>query len=95
MIKQYGLDLAQARVESKLQLQELKELCLEAYESSRLYKEKTKAFYDKMIVRKEFVVRQKVLLFNSHLRLMPGKFRSRREGPYVVTNVFPCNAVEL
>ena len=51
-VKQCNLDLAQAGVERKLQLQELKELLLEAYERSKLYKEKIKAFHDKMIVRK-------------------------------------------
>ncbi|CAN6560246.1 unnamed protein product [Malus baccata var. baccata] len=41
----------------------------EAYENACLYKEKTKAFHDKMIRTKSFAVGQKVLLFNSHLLL--------------------------
>ena len=33
----------------KLQLQELEEMRLNAYESSRIYKEKTKAYHDKKL----------------------------------------------
>ena len=36
-----------------LQLSELDELCNEAYENARIFKEKTKAWHDKHIVRKE------------------------------------------
>ena len=48
-----------------------------------------------MILRKNFVIGQKVLLFNSRLRLFPGKLRSRWVGPFVVTNIFPHGAVEI
>ena len=40
-VKQCNLDLMEAEVERKLQLQEFKELWLEAYESSQIYQEKT------------------------------------------------------
>ncbi len=94
-VKRCNLDLDQAGVHRKLQLQELEEIHLEAYENSRIYKEKTKALHDKLIVRKNFVVGQKVLLYNSRLKLMPGKLRSRWEGPFVVTNIFSYGVVEL
>ncbi|KAJ9543915.1 hypothetical protein OSB04_023622 [Centaurea solstitialis] len=38
----------------------IEEIRNDAYESSKIYKERTKAFHDKIISRKEFVVRQKV-----------------------------------
>ena len=38
----------------KLQLQELEEMRLNAYESSRIYKERTKAYHDKKLQRREF-----------------------------------------
>ena len=38
---------------------------------------------------------QKVLLFNSRLKLMPGKLRSRWIGPFIVTHVYPYGVVEL
>ncbi|XP_026410339.1 uncharacterized protein LOC113305532 [Papaver somniferum] len=79
----------------KLQINELEEIRNDAYESSRIYKEKTKAFHDKMISRKSFEVGQKVLLFHSRLKLFPGKLRSRWVGPFVVTNVFAHGAFEI
>ena len=79
----------------KLQQQELEEIHNDAYESARIYKEKTKVFHDKMIFRKEFKVSQKVHLYHSRLRLFPGKLCSHWIGPFVVTNVFPHGAVEI
>ena len=34
-------------------------------------------------------------MFNSRLKLFPGKLRSRWSGPFQVTNVFPSGAVEI
>ncbi|XP_050147374.1 uncharacterized protein LOC126622668 [Malus sylvestris] len=94
-IKAYNMDMSVAGKQRKLQLNELDEIRNDAYESSRIYKEKSKAFHDKMILRKSFVIGQKVLLFNSHLRLFPGKLRSRWVGPFVIKNIFPHGAVEI
>ncbi|XP_057740097.1 uncharacterized protein LOC130957243 [Arachis stenosperma] len=73
-----------AGAERKLQLQELESLRLEAYENSRLYKEKVRVVHDKNIKHKEFRPGELVLLYNSRLRLMPGKLRSKWKGPYRV-----------
>ncbi|XP_073031205.1 uncharacterized protein [Primulina eburnea] len=78
-----------------LQLNELDEFRLEAYENAKLYKEKTKRWHDQNIVHREFVVGQLVLLYNSRLKLMPGKLRSRWSGPYTITQVFPYGTVEI
>ena len=94
-VKQCNMNMDEAGKERKLQLQELEELRIEAYENSRIYKEKTKAFHDKMISRKQFQIGDKVLLYNSRLRFMPGKLRSRWLGPFVVSNIFPFGAVEI
>jgi len=94
-VKTCSLALDQAGEERKLQLNELDEIRLEAYENSKFYKEKTKRFHDSLIARKEFLVGQKVLLFNSRLKLMAGKLRSKWIGPFVVTNVFPYGVVEI
>ena len=61
--------------------------------SSRIYKDKTKAMHDRMISRKTFEIGQKVILFNTRLKLFPGKLQSRWIGPYVVTNVFAHGAI--
>ncbi|CAN6583747.1 unnamed protein product [Malus baccata var. baccata] len=92
-VKTFNLDLDAAGLHRKLQLCELDEIRNEAYENARIYKEKTKAFHDKMIRAKTFSIGQKVLLFNSRLRLFPGKLRSKWVGPFIVTNVFPHGAV--
>lgn len=94
-IKQCNLNLEEAGVQRKLQLQELEEIRRDAYENAALYKEKTKAFHDRMITRKTFHPGQKVLLYHSRLQLFPGKLRSRWIGPFVVTKVFSYGAVEI
>ncbi|RDX77624.1 Pro-Pol polyprotein, partial [Mucuna pruriens] len=66
----------------KFQLQELDELRVEAYENARIYKQKVKRFHDQKILRKDFHISQKVLLFNSRLKLIAGKLRSRWDGPF-------------
>jgi len=79
----------------KLQLLELEEMRLNAYESSKIYKKKTKAYHDKKLQRKEFQPGQQVLLFNSRLRLFPGKLKSKWSGPFIIKEVRPHEAVKL
>ncbi|RDY08382.1 hypothetical protein CR513_07399, partial [Mucuna pruriens] len=69
-VKQCNFAYDQASNQRKLQLQELEELRLEAYENSRIYKQKVKQFYDQQILRKEFQVNQKVLVFKSRLKFI-------------------------
>ncbi|KAL0442223.1 UNVERIFIED_CONTAM: hypothetical protein Sradi_0161200 [Sesamum radiatum] len=52
----YNFDMGKAGMERKLQLQELEELHLDAYENTRIYKKKTKPFHDSFILRKQFDV---------------------------------------
>ncbi|XP_057734269.1 uncharacterized protein LOC130949616 [Arachis stenosperma] len=60
-----------------LQLNELKEFKTQAYENSKIYKEKTKKWHDQKLARREFVEGQNVLLYNSRLKFFPGKLKSR------------------
>ncbi|CAN6684729.1 unnamed protein product [Malus baccata var. baccata] len=83
-------DMNVAGKQRNLQVNELDEIRNDAYESSRIYKEKSKAFHDKMILRKNFVIGQKVLLFNSRLRLFPVEIRSTKTG-----NMFKVNGHRL
>ncbi|RDX87580.1 hypothetical protein CR513_30925, partial [Mucuna pruriens] len=94
-IKKCNMAYDQAGEERKLPLQELEELCLEAYENSRIYKQRVKQFHDHQILRKEFHVGQKVLLFKSRLRLIAGKLYSKWDGPFIITKVLPYGAIEL
>ncbi|XP_074288552.1 uncharacterized protein LOC141613707 [Silene latifolia] len=78
-----------------LHLDELEEFRLNAYDSSRIYKKKTKRCHDKRIIPRKFQVGEKVLLFNARLHLFPGKLKSRWSGPYTVTSVSKFGSVEL
>ena len=72
------------------------ELRLNAYEKSVLYKEITKKWHDARLKGdKNFAPRDKVLLYNSRLKLFPGKLRTRWYGPYTVKQVFDHGAIEL
>ncbi|CAA7040853.1 unnamed protein product [Microthlaspi erraticum] len=66
-----------------------------AYENSKIYKERTKAFHDRKIIPKNFAPNDQVLLFNSRLKLFPGKLRSRWSGPFRIKEVRPYGAVVL
>ena len=94
-IKLLNMSMKEAGEKRCLQLSELEELRLESYENSRIFKEKTKRWHDKRIEAKELRVGQKVLLFNSRLKLFPGKLKSRWMGPYTITEIFPHGAVEI
>ncbi|XP_017416444.1 uncharacterized protein LOC108327229 [Vigna angularis] len=77
------------------QILELEEMQLHAYNSSRNYKEKVKFYHDRKLVKRLFHPGQRVLLFNSRLKLFPGKLKSKWYGPFIVTNVHPHGAIEL
>ena len=78
-----------------LQLSELDEFRNEAYENARIYKEKTKSWHDRHIVRKEFEPGKQVLLFNSRLKLFPGKLKSKWSSLFIVVQVFPYGSVKI
>ncbi|KAM6579410.1 hypothetical protein CsatA_003184 [Cannabis sativa] len=94
-MKTLNMDLKAAGQKRLLQLDELEEFRNEAYENAKIYKERTKRWHDRNLVRKEFQPGQQVLLFNSRLKLFPGKLKSRWSGPFTVIKVFPYGAVEL
>ncbi|KAL8091484.1 hypothetical protein AgCh_033917 [Apium graveolens] len=77
-----------------LQLSELDELQLQAYENNKMYKEKVKWWHDRKLLPKSFLPEQQVLLFNSRLRLFPGKLKSRWSRPFIFKTMFPHGAVE-
>ncbi|XP_028091261.1 uncharacterized protein LOC114291607 [Camellia sinensis] len=86
--------MAKASNHRKLELNELEELLNDAYESSKIYKARIKAFHDKHISHKS-EPHQKVWLFNAKLQLFPGKLWSRWDVPYEVIEVFPHGTVEI
>ncbi|XP_071739655.1 uncharacterized protein [Rutidosis leptorrhynchoides] len=89
------MDIDEAGKGRKLELSELEKIRQDAFEISRIYKEKTKAFHDKKIVAREFTVGQKVWLFNSRVKLFGGKLKSKWGGLNVITKVTSYGAIEI
>jgi hypothetical protein len=92
-MKRLNYNLDQAGERRKLQLCELEELRNEAYDLSKSYKASMKKLHDRKILRRDFQVGDKVLLYNSRLHLFPGKLQSRSSGPFEVTAVTPFGAI--
>ena len=75
-IKKLNFDYQAMGEKSLLQLNELEELWNESYEIAKIYKDITKKWHDKHLVRKQFKEGDRVFLFNSRLKLFLGKFKS-------------------
>ena len=76
-------------------LYKLDEFSLRPYESSAIYKEKMKKYHNQKIEKRDFLVEDLVLLFNSRFYLFLGKFKSKCTCPYLNTQLFPHGEVEL
>ncbi|XP_074374415.1 uncharacterized protein LOC141714819 [Apium graveolens] len=68
-LKKLNLQMEAAGEKIMLQLKELEEFRLQAYENNKVYKEKVKRWHDRRLVHKSFVPGLKVLLYNSRLRI--------------------------
>ncbi|XP_070043099.1 uncharacterized protein [Nicotiana tomentosiformis] len=78
------------------QLNKIDEFRLHAYSSSSLYKDKMKYLHDKYIRNKEFKEGDLVILFNSRLRMFPGKLKSKWSGPFeVIRHCFGLTGCEV
>ncbi|GJR92519.1 hypothetical protein Tco_0264693 [Tanacetum coccineum] len=65
-------------------------------ENTRIYKERTNKLHDSRLRGdKDFNVGDKVLLYNSRLKMYPGKLKSKWTGPNIVIRVYPYRAVEI
>ncbi|GJX02240.1 reverse transcriptase domain-containing protein [Tanacetum coccineum] len=94
-LKHANFDLKTAGDHRKLQLNELNELCDQAYENSLIYKERIKKLHDSKIKNNIFNVGDRVLLFNSRLKIFSRKLKTRWSGPFTITKVFPYRTIEL
>ncbi|GJR19587.1 reverse transcriptase domain-containing protein [Tanacetum coccineum] len=95
-LKQCNMDLTAAAKNRFMELNELIELRDGAYENTRIYKERTKKWHDSRLRRdKDFKNGDKVLLFNSRLKLHPGKLKSKWTGPFIVKTMYPYGVVEI
>src|SRR3954471_23852069 len=78
-----------------MNLTSLDEWRSEAYESAKMFKEKVKKWHDKRILKHEFNIGDKVLLFRSRFRFSPGKLLSRWEGPFHIEEVYRSGAIKI
>nr|GFB52740.1 reverse transcriptase domain-containing protein [Tanacetum cinerariifolium] len=94
-LKHANFDLKTAGDHRKVQINELNELRDQAYENSLIYKEKSKRLHDSKIKNCVFNIGDRVLHFNSRLKIFSGKLKSRWSGPFTISHVFPYGTVEL
>nr|GEV81876.1 probable glucuronoxylan glucuronosyltransferase IRX7 [Tanacetum cinerariifolium] len=94
-LKHANFDLKTVGDHKKVQINELNELRDQAYKNSLIYKEKTKRLHDSKIKNRVFNIGDKVLLFNSRLKIFSGKLKSRWSGPFTISQVYPYGTVEL
>nr|GEU31617.1 reverse transcriptase domain-containing protein [Tanacetum cinerariifolium] len=94
-LKLANFDLKTLGDHRKIQLDELNKLRDQDYENSLIYKEKTKNLHDSKIKNRIFNVGDRVLLFNSCLKIFSGKLKTRWTRPFTVTHVFPYGTIEL
>ena len=59
------------------------------------HKEKMKKETEHKNAKQEFMVGELVLVDNSGVPCLPGKLKSKWTGPYLITQVFPHEAVQL
>nr|GEU88743.1 putative ribonuclease H-like domain-containing protein [Tanacetum cinerariifolium] len=91
-LKHANFDLQTAGDHKKVQLNKLYD---QAYENPLIYKEKTKRLHDSKIKDRVFNIGNKVLLFNSLLKIFSGKLKSCWSTPFTISYVFSYGTVKL
>ncbi|KAK9003507.1 hypothetical protein V6N11_061066 [Hibiscus sabdariffa] len=94
-IKTVNMDWEAVGQKRLLDLNELEEIRTAAYDNAKIYKERTKKWHDRKILLRQYQPGQQVLLFNSRLKLFPGKLKSRWFGPFEITHVSPHGAITI
>ncbi|XP_009619345.1 uncharacterized protein [Nicotiana tomentosiformis] len=94
-LRQLNLDMEIAGTSRVTELHELDKFSYHAFESTRLYKERMKMMHDKNILERNFKPGDMVLLYNSRLKLFPGKLKSRWSGPFRVVQVLSNEDAEI
>nr|GEV60546.1 DNA-directed DNA polymerase [Tanacetum cinerariifolium] len=95
-LKHVNFDLKTVGDHQKLKLNELNELRDQAYENSLIYKEKMKKLHDSKIKNRIFNVGDRVLLFNSHLKIFSG-FQNPvylKKAQQLEPKLYDCNVIK-
>nr|GEW03972.1 reverse transcriptase domain-containing protein [Tanacetum cinerariifolium] len=93
-LKHANFDLKITGDHRKVQINELNELCDQTYENSLIYKEKTKRLHHSKIKNCVFNIGDRVLLFNSRLKIFSGKLKSRWSSPFTISQVYPYGTIK-
>jgi hypothetical protein len=83
-VKELNRDFKLAGKKRLLNLSSLDEWRNEAYENARLFKEKVKQWDDKRILKREFHVGEKVLLYRSRLRFLQENYSQNGKDPMLL-----------
>nr|GEV57607.1 reverse transcriptase domain-containing protein [Tanacetum cinerariifolium] len=94
-LKHCNFNLKTAGDHQKVQMNELNELRDQAYENSLIYKGKTKKIHDSKIKNRVFNVGDRVLLFNSRLKIFLENLKTRWTRLFTVAQVLPYGTIEL
>ncbi|XP_021857687.1 uncharacterized protein [Spinacia oleracea] len=94
-IKTLNFELSCAGERHLLDLPDLEELRMNAFDSASIYKARSKQYQEARIEKRELKEGEKILLYNSRLKLFSGKLKSRWSGPFDVVRVFPYGAIEI
>ena len=94
-IKELNYDFKLACEKRLFDISSLDEWRTQAYENAKLFKEKVKRWHDKRIQKREFKVREYVLLYNSCFTFFARKLLSKWEGPYVIEEVYLSGAIKI
>lgn len=65
------------------------------YDNALIYKEISKRNNDNKLVKRDFQLGKKVLLYNDRFWLFPGKLKSKWSGLFIITKVFSSGAIEI
>ena len=94
-VRELNRDFKLAGEKRLLDLSSIDEWRSQAYENARLFKEKVKQWHDRRILKREFHIGEKVLLYKSLLRFFAGKLLSKWEGPYIIEEVYRSGAIKI
>jgi hypothetical protein len=94
-VRELNRDFKLAGKKRLLDLRSLDEWRNEAYENARLFKEKVKQWHDRRILKRQFHVGEKVLLYRSHLRFFAGKLLLKWEGSFIIEEVYRSGAIKI
>jgi hypothetical protein len=83
-VRELNRDFKLASKKRLLDLSSLAEWRNEAYENARLFKEKVKEWHDRRILKREFHVGEKVLLYRSRLRFFVENYSQKGKDPLLL-----------